>query len=60
MELTPHERALLDMLGDWWNGYCELPDKPPNEDSEVCAQIHALQLTIMARLAKRAHPDYFN
>ena len=59
-ELTGDELALLEMSGDWYNAFINLPDRHPADTNEVAHAIHALQAIVMARLAKRVHPGRFN
>jgi hypothetical protein len=57
--LSATEKALIDVLGDWWNAYCKLPDRHLTEENEVASMVHELQRIIMARVAERTDPDVF-
>ena len=57
--LTEVELALCEELGDWFNAFVRLPREHPSDTAEAVFHIHALQTIVMARGARRNHPDVF-
>lgn len=60
--LTELEREVTADLGRVWNKICTIVGDGPTRDAdlaEACAHIHALQHTVMAQAAARAHPGEF-
>ena len=57
--LTGGETRALDLLADAWNEYLALGEDPVWQ-SEFRFHLHALQQQVMARVAIRLHPTYFN
>lgn len=58
--LTAAELELTYLAAELWNKYLALPGRPSNEAPEMQRDIHAIQQRIMARLARRCHPDVFH
>ena len=57
--LTEPERALLRLLADTWNGYCQLPDRAHADDLDFNQAIHTAQRLIAIRVARRVDPDFW-
>lgn len=53
------ELAVIAALAAAWNRYLALPEAHPSDRREFEAGIHRLQEKIMARGARRAHPEVF-
>ena len=51
--MTADEKALVEMLGDAWNGFCDLPEEHPCDADEFCKAIHAAQNIILSRAGRR-------
>lgn len=58
-QLTPAERTAINLTAQLWNTASQLPDQHPSDVAELQADIHAIQNRIMARLARRRHPEIF-
>lgn len=58
-ELTAQELAVLQMTAELFNALMALPDKHPSDADDFTRDIHAIQNRLMARLAVRAHPEFF-
>lgn len=58
-KLTDDELALLGRLADVWNGFLALPSRQSDETGAFWTGIHDLQRIVMARLARRTHPEFF-
>lgn len=58
-QITPEERAVLDLSAQLWNALLELPGTHPQEIAEHVADVHNIQNRVMARVARRCNPDYF-
>jgi hypothetical protein len=59
MKLTIKERTLIETLGKCYNSFLKLDSPHPNDAEEFAHHIHILQRQVMARLARREHPDTF-
>jgi hypothetical protein len=61
MALTEAELKVIELTADLWNAYVALAvsDRLPSEREEMARDIHSIQQRIMARSARRAHPDIF-
>jgi hypothetical protein len=59
MKLTMSERNLIQSLGNCYNSFCSLDNHHPNDTEEFARHIHVLQRQVMARLARREHPETF-
>lgn len=57
--LTKEELAILDMTADLWNAFLALANHHPADAGETALDIHRIQNRIMARGARRDHPDVF-
>ncbi len=57
--LTKEELTLIDMTVDLWNAFLALPDHHPADADEMALDVHRVQNRIMARSARRDHPDVF-
>jgi hypothetical protein len=57
--MTPEELAIIDKLADVFNDFCNLENKHPSDVGEFAHHIHILQRHVMARLARRTHPEVF-
>lgn len=60
--LTPQEHAAIKQAATLWNTLCEVvPDGPTrNADlAELIHHVHAIQHTVMAQAAARAHPTLY-
>jgi hypothetical protein len=57
--LTPDEKAIIDKLADAFNTFYMLENKHPSDVGEFAHHIHILQRHVMARLARRTHPEIF-
>lgn len=51
--LTHEEKKVVEMLGEVWNNYCELPEEHVNEKDEFFSAIHICQRTVLARAGRR-------
>jgi hypothetical protein len=58
-EMTPDEITVVEKLADAFNAFVALSNSHPNDRDEFAHHIHILQRQVMARLARRAHPDIF-
>lgn len=54
VEMTEQEKKIVEMLGEVWNLFLELPVQNPTANQEFCAGIHVLQHHVAARPALRA------
>jgi hypothetical protein len=57
--LMSAEIALIGKLDDCWSDFVKLPIDKRGEQTVMLAGIHQLQRLIMARLARRIHPEVF-
>lgn len=57
-KLTDQEIKIVTALGAVWNDYLELNEGPADKE-EFMNNLHALQRQVMARLARRVHPNLF-
>jgi hypothetical protein len=57
--LTKEEIDLVENLGKLYGDFLALPNRHPMDAGEFANQIHILQRQVMARLARRTHPDIF-
>jgi hypothetical protein len=61
--LTDDEHKAIGLTADLWNLLCAsvVGDGPSRAGdlAELCAHIHAIQRTVMAQAAARAHPDRY-
>jgi hypothetical protein len=57
--LTEHETEIIETLGRAFNTFVVLPDQRPGDAVEFAHHIHILQRHVMARLARRLHPEIF-
>ena len=57
--LTQAERGIINLTAELWNATSALPDQHPCDLNELQRDIHNIQNRIMARLARRAHPEVF-
>jgi hypothetical protein len=55
--LTVDERAVLSSLVSAWETWRKLDDKHPDDDAEFRHSLHALQMLIAYRVARRVDPD---
>ena len=58
--VTAQEFEVLKMTAELYNALMALPDKHPSDADDSARDIHAIQNRVMARLAVRAHPDFFH
>lgn len=58
-ELTKEEFEILELTAELYNKICALPDKHPSVVEETALDIHRIQHRVMARLARRIHPEFF-
>lgn len=58
--LTDQERDALDKLADAINAIRALPSCHAGAERELVPHFHAIQQSVMARAAVRAHPDVFS
>jgi hypothetical protein len=59
-KLTIEEIEIISLLANVYNKFNALQNKHPSDSDEFAHHIHILQRHIMARLAKRCHPDIFS
>ena len=59
MKLTIQERTLIQALGNCYNTFVGFDNPHPNDADEFAQHIHVLQRQVMARLARREHPETF-
>lgn len=59
MTLTTRETVVIEKLADAFNEFCQLDRKHPSDLQEFAHHIHVLQRHVMARLARRTHPELF-
>ena len=59
MKLTIQERTLIQALGNCYNTFVGFDNPHPNDAAEFAQHIHVLQRQVMARLARREHPETF-
>jgi hypothetical protein len=52
-QLTTRERAVIDKLVEAWNLFLELPAEHPDDTLEMRLAIHAAQVLILQRPARR-------
>ena len=57
--LSESELGLVDLLGTCWTIFSSLPEHHPTDLDEFMHGIHVLQRQVMARAARRDHPDRF-
>ena len=57
--LTDAEMAVLLLTAQLWNALCALGDHHPSDMEEHQRDIHDVQSRVMARLARRRHPEFF-
>ena len=57
--VTPSEMAVLELTASLWNALCELGDHHPSDMAEHERDVHSIQNRVMARVARRANPDFF-
>jgi hypothetical protein len=60
--LTSDEQKFVEMVGNAWVLLCKIVGDGPTRDAdlaEACNHIHALQHTVMAQAAGRAHPGLY-
>ena len=57
--LTADEMAVLKLTASLWNVLVRLPDPHPSDAREYSLAVHAIQEKVMARLARRVHPEFF-
>jgi hypothetical protein len=57
--LTDDELAIIELSAKLWNAFLALPDHHPADCPELALDIHRIQNRVMARAAKRAHPETF-
>lgn len=57
--LSKEEQSLIDQLAAVYNEFIKLPGKHPSDDREFEHGVHVLQRHVMARLARRIHPELF-
>lgn len=54
------ERAVLELLAEAAVKFSVMKRYHPDEMNEFVTAIHAAQTLVMARVAVRSNPDYFN
>lgn len=57
--LTEAELRVIDMTAELWNAFLDLGDNQFSDREEMARDIHDIQQRIMARLARRLHPEKF-
>jgi len=57
--LSKAELSVLNHLVSAYNEFADLPDHRADDATEFAQHIHVLQRHVMARLARRMHPDLF-
>lgn len=56
-QLTPAERNVISIAAQLWSAASQLPDQHPREIAELHRDIRDIQNRVMARLARRRHPE---
>lgn len=59
MKLTDEELRVLELSAQLYNAIFALGDHHPSDMDELAIDIHRIQNRVMARLAVRAHPNFF-
>jgi len=59
MKLTIKEKSLITTLGRCYTEFLQLDNLHPNDAKDFCDRIHTCQQQVMARLARRVHPETF-
>lgn len=57
--LTPEEMEIIDITADLWNKFYYLERRTDQDRADVSNAIHIIQRIVMARLARRVHPNKF-
>ncbi len=57
--LTDDEKKVIEHLTDAYNMFVSLPRQHPSDTEDFSRHIHILQRHVMARLARRMHPEMF-
>jgi len=57
--MTDEERELLIAIGDCWNKFCLLPRQHASDADDFVTHVHALQMIVMVRMARRSMPEFF-
>ena len=57
--LSLEEQQIINSLADVFNQFAELPDHHISDVEEFTQHVHILQRQVMARLARRTHPEIF-
>ena len=57
--MTDDEKRVLELTALLWNAFIALPDRHPADAEEMQRDIHNIQHRVMARVAVRAHPEFF-
>jgi hypothetical protein len=55
--LTSNELEMIGRIGDWLHEFCQDPLANSTDIKHAVQHVHALQTMVMARAAKRAHPE---
>jgi len=58
--MTEEELAIINLLANAYNLFIKLPLQHPMDQDEFCRNVHVLQRQVMAREARRRHPEIFN
>ncbi|WP_374979021.1 hypothetical protein PSGK_18935 [Pseudomonas solani] len=53
-ELSDEEAAVVELLGQAWSAYLQLPVEHAAEAPEFCRAVHACQDMVLARCGRRA------
>ena len=59
MKLTMNEKKIIIDLGNCFKQFLALDEHHPNDPEDFASHIHILQRQVMARLARREHPEVF-
>ena len=57
--MTDDEHNALVLLAEAWNMFLRLDNHHPSDIPEFQQSLHRLQEKIMARVARRQHPEFF-
>lgn len=57
--MTPEEKKIIDLTAELWNLLIDLPDPHQWDNQEHMHDIHSIQNRVMARVARRDHPEVF-
>ena len=58
--MTDGELLVLRLTAELYNAIHALGDHHPSDMDELARDIHSIQARVMARLARRVHPEVFS